>query len=280
MSKGQLVGYIRVSTEAQNTARQEVVSTGWPLPTVEGQVLNVTATVKDLAGNVSPVVTDSAALDTVVPNGGAAVVLSIDLDFKNDGCINASDKGSASTTSLTASFDPTKVTPGDTVTFSDGTTTKSVVMTAADVKQGKVTSAEWILPAEGSTMNVTAVLKDAALNATQPATDTAKIDTTAPNGGLAVGLTIDLDSTNDGTINFMEIGGYNKVATTSLTATFNKTLVNVGDIVTFNNSAANVSMPVTLDAAAVNAGQVVSSGWGIPSLEGSTLNVTAILKDA
>jgi hypothetical protein len=36
---------------------------------------------------------------------------------------------------------------------------------------------------------------------------------------------------------------------------------------------------VTLDLPAINAGKVVSSGWNLPA-EGSTLNVTAILKDA
>lgn len=256
----------------------KVVSTGWLLPTAEGKVLNINATVKDLAGNVSPVVTDSAALDTVVPNGGTAVGLSIDLDVKNDGCINASDKGTATTTSLTASFDPTKVNAGDTVMFSDGTTTKSVTLTAAEATQGKVTSVGWNLPSEGATLNVTAVLKDPAANATLTANDAAKLDATAPNGGAAVGLSIDLDTSNDGTINFTEIGGTNKSTTTSLTATFDKTLVAVGDIITFNDSATNTSKQVTLDAAAVNAGKVVSSGWSLPT-EGGTLNVTAVLKD-
>ena len=254
----------------------KIVSTAWPLPTAEGQALNITATVKDLAGNVSPVTVDNAVLDTVVPNGGAAVGLSIDLDVGNDGTINASDKGSAKTTSLTASFDPTKVNVGDTVTFSDGTTIKSVTLTAADLTQGKVTSAGWNLPAEGATLNVTAVLKDPAANATQTAMDAAKLDTTAPNGGGAVGLTIDLDAGNDGAINFTEVGGTNK--TTSLTATFDKTLVAVGDIIMFNDSATNTSKQVTLDASAVNAGKVVSSGWILPA-EGATLNVTAVLKD-
>ncbi|WP_146182852.1 Ig-like domain-containing protein [Limnohabitans sp. Jir72] len=256
----------------------KVVSTGWPLPTAEGQALNITATVKDLAGNVSPVTLDNAVLDTAVPNGGAAVGLTIDLDVGNDGTINASDKGAAKTTSLTASFDPTKVNAGDTVTFSDGTTTKSVTLTAADLTQGKVTSAGWNLPAEGATLNVTAVLKDPAANATQTAMDAAKLDTTAPNGGVAVGLTIDLDAGNDGAINFTEIGGTNKSTTTSLTATFDKNFVAVGDIITFNDSATNTSKQVTLDAAAVNAGRVMSSGWSLPT-EGGTLNVTAVLKD-
>ena len=256
----------------------KVVSPDWQLPTAENQALNITATVKDLAGNVSPAAADSAKLDTVVPNGGAAVGLTIDLDVGNDGTINASDKGAAKTTSLTASFDPTKVNVGDTVTFSDGTTTKSVDLTAAHVEQGKVTSIDWKLPAEGSTLNVTAVLKDPAANATQTAMDAAKLDTTAPNGGVAVGLTIDLDAGNDGAINFTEIGGANKSTTTSLTATFDKKLVAVGDIITFNDSATNTSKQVTLDAAAVDAGKVVSSGWSLPT-EGGTLNVTAVLKD-
>ncbi|MGV0960182.1 MAG: Ig-like domain-containing protein [Limnohabitans sp.] len=265
-------------TDADISAGQ-VVSAGWLLPASEGQGVNITATVKDLAANVSAVATDSATLDTVVPNGGAALGLRIDLDVGHDGTIQASEKGAATTTSLSASFDPSKVSAGDAVTFSDGTTTKTVVLTAGDVAQGKVISAGWALPAEGSTMNVTAVLKDPAANATQAATDQARIDTTAPNGGAALGLTIDADASNDGAINFTEIGGDNQVTTTRLTATFDKTLVAVGDVVTFSDSAGKVTKQVTLDANAIGAGKVVSEGWRLPT-EGFTLNVTAVLKDA
>ena len=265
-------------TDADISA-EKVVTTGWKLPG-EGQELKVKATVKDLAGNLSPVSTDNAIVDTVTPNGGAAVGLTIDLDMPvDDHTINSSEKGPATTTSLTASFVSSKVNVGDIVMFSDGATTKSVTLNAADVAKGQVTSFDWLLPAEGVTMNVTAVIKDLAGNAADTATDFAKIDTTAPNGGAAVGLTIDLDSTNDGTINYSEIGSPTKAQTTTLTATFDKNLVMVGDVVIFNDAASNTTKSVTLDLPAINAGKVVSPGWTLPA-EGSPLNVTAILKDA
>ena len=257
----------------------KLVSTGWSVP-VEGQGLNVTATVKDLAGNVSPVSTDNAIVDTVAPNGGAALGLTIDLDVSvDDHTINSIEKGAATTTSLTATFVASKVNVGDIVVFSDGTTTKSVTLLAADVTKGRITSDGWLLPAEGATMNVTAVIKDLAGNAANTATDFAKIDTTAPNGGSAVGLTIDLDSTNDGTINYSEIGSPTKATTTTLTATFDKNLVMVGDVVIFNDAASNTTKSVTLDLPAINEGKVVIYGWNMTS-EDITLNVTAILKDA
>jgi hypothetical protein len=203
-----------VTLTAADVAAGKLVTTGWALP-AEGQVLNVTGMLKDLAGNESPVTTDAAKLDTAVPNGGVAVGLTIDLDKDNDKTINSSEKGTATTTSLTASFDKTKVMAGDILTFSDGTTSKSVTLTEADVALGKFISSGWVLPNEGTSLTVTAVLKDVAANATTLATDESKIDTTAPNGGAAVGLTIDLDSNNDGKINNNEMG---TKTTTSLTA--------------------------------------------------------------
>jgi hypothetical protein len=261
-----------VTLTAADVAAGKLVTTGWPMPT-EGQVLNVTGTLKDLAGNVSPVATDAAKLDTAAPNGGVAVGLTIDLDKDDDKIINSSDKGTATTTSLTASFDKTKVMAGDILTFSDGTTSKSVTLTEADVALGKVISSGWVLPNEGTSLTVTAVLKDVAANATTLATDEAKIDTTAPNGGAAVGLTIDLDSNNDGKINKNEMGTN---TTTSLTATFDKTKVLAGDIITFKYGLETKSM--TLSGDDVSLGKVTSDGWILPT-EGASMQVTAVIKD-
>lgn len=57
-----------------------------------------------------------------MPNGGAAVGLTIDLDANNDGNINTVELGSATTTSLTATFDGAKVSVGevDDVVSGDG----------------------------------------------------------------------------------------------------------------------------------------------------------------
>lgn len=115
------------------------------------------------------------------------LALTIDLDngndvskYKDDRYINSSEKGKESTTSLTASFDPTKVSIGDVITFSDGTTTKTVTLDKGAVDAGSATSTGWKLPLEnGGKLNVTAVLTDAAGNTSKKASDDATIDITA-----------------------------------------------------------------------------------------------------
>ena len=255
-----------------------VTSTGWALP-ADGTAMNVTAILRDVAENYSSA-NAKATLDLSVPNGGQKLGLSIDLDNnEHDGYINSSEIGGvtkATTTSLTASFDPAKVNVGDVVTFSDGVKSESVTLkTLAEIAQKTVTSSGWALPAEGATMNVTAVMQDAAGNATELASDKAKIDTMAPNGGNKLGLSIDLDANNDGVVNFMEMGSS---TTTSLTATFDATKVSEGDRVTFSDGL--ISKSVTLSAENVAQGQVTSTGWNLRTDNGAMLSVTAVLTDA
>lgn len=121
--------------------------------------------------------------DILVPD---KLALTIDLDhgngvskYKDDRYINSSEKGEASTTSLTASFDPTKVSIGDVITFSDGTTTKTVTLDKGAVDAGSATSTGWSLPLENGKLNVTAILTDAAGNTSNKASDEAAIDITA-----------------------------------------------------------------------------------------------------
>lgn len=209
----------------------------------------------------------------VKPNGGNALGLSIDLDKDNNGYINSTEKGTATTTSITATFDPTKVVAGQVLNFSDGVTTKTYALTAADVAAGKVTITGWALPAEGNVLTVKATLTDGA-NATPEASDSANLDTTSPNDSKTVGLKVNLDSNADGTINESEKGPAN---TTDLTATFDKTKVMVGDKITFSDGSN--SKEVTLTAADVDAGKVTSSGWALPGEEGYK-TYTAMLSDA
>ena len=134
---------------------------------------NITAKATDIAGNTA---TDIASN---LINGGKALGLKIDMDNNNDGTINAAEKGSATTTSLTALFDAGKVAEGHVVTFSDGTTSKNVTLTSADIANAKVTT-DWVLPAEGATLKITALVKDALGNSSPPAADAAVIDTQGP----------------------------------------------------------------------------------------------------
>jgi VCBS repeat-containing protein len=216
------------------------VTTTFTKPT-EGGTMSVTAKMTDKGGNTTPTsAADTAKLDTTLPNGGNAVVLKIVLDTGDDGHINAAEKDVATTTSLTATFDPLLVGVGDTVTFSDGTSTKVVVLNATDVAAGKATSTGWALPAEGATLNVTAVLADAAGNAVPQATDSARLDTLTP-AVPAVSITTDTD--NNGFVNTTELGALTKF---TVTGTFDKTATFAGDKLVFTVGAA--TQTVTLSA--------------------------------
>ena len=159
--------------------------------------------------------------------------LSIDLDapsqsrYGNDGYINKDEKGTAKHTSLTASFDASKVSAGDTVVFSDGT---EIVLTADDVAQGKVTSTGWALPNEGETINVTAFLKDPSGNTSDLANDSAKLDFTAAT------VTVETAQTNS-VIARLEF-------TPNDSATFQ---LHIGDAV-FSSSTQNLGITKTVKA--------------------------------
>jgi hypothetical protein len=141
----------------------------------------IDATVTGTGGTTAKAAQDYG-MDTVAPTN---VALTIDLDngggtskYLNDGFINQSEKGIATASNLTTTFDSSKVSIGDVITFSDGTTTKLVTLDKSMVDAGSA-STGWNLPPENGTLNVTAVLRDAADNVSNTATDTAKIDITA-----------------------------------------------------------------------------------------------------
>jgi VCBS repeat-containing protein len=242
----------------------------------ENGSLTVTVKVQDAVGNNSPTsATDTAKLDTTAPNGGAAVGLTIDLDVpaSNDGIISSAEKGTATETSLTATFDKTLVAVGDKVTFSDGTTTKVVTLLQADITAGKVVSTGWALPNEGSTLNVTAVLTDAAGNATPQATDSAKLDTTAPNGNVAPTVTITTDADNNGLVGATELNG---ATTFTVRGDFDKTTVVAGDKLVF--TAGSTVNTVVLTADDITAGFATTT-FAKPN-NGGALTVNVLVQDA
>ena len=137
----------------------------------------------------------------VVDTKAAAVTVQIDADANpvgnNDGYINAAEKKS-DITSLTVFLDKTKMVAGDVITLTDGSTSQSVTLTDADISAEKVVTTGWKLPGEGQELKVKATVKDLAGNLSPVSTDNAIVDTVTPNGGAAVGLTIDLDMPVDG----------------------------------------------------------------------------------
>jgi len=240
----------------------------------EGKIQNVSTTYADAAGNPATDApkTDSATLDTIAPNGGNAPTVTITTDANNDGTVNSTELGGGSTFSVNAGFDKTKVAVGDVVTFSDGVTTTSVTLTQADIDNG-FASATFTKPAEGATQTITATIHDAAHNQTAPGTDSATLDTTAPNGGVAPTVTITTDANNDGWVNIAELGNS---TTFAAQAAFDKTKVAVGDIVTFSDGSTSTS--VTLTQADINNGYVNTTF--VKPAEGATMTVTANIRDS
>jgi hypothetical protein len=148
----------------------------------------VDATVIGTGGSSAKALQDFG-FDTTAPS---ILALSIDLDkvitgssYGNDGFINKTEKGSATTTGLTASFDSSSVSVGDVVTFSfndtNGSSSQTVVLDKDMIAASQVSVSgvgkEWALPAENGTINVKVVISDAAGNRST-AIDTAKVDIT------------------------------------------------------------------------------------------------------
>ena len=234
----------------------------------EGNTLTVTAQVKDVAGNLGGLGSDSAKVDTLVPNGGVAPTVEISEDADNDGWINKAE--AVGNADVKVSFDGTKVDVGDKVLVSSGGVTNTVTITAADKANNYVTT-NFAQPADGSTMTVTAKIVDAALNSSAEGSDSAKVDTTVPNDGNAPVVTITEDANNDGFINRTEA-----VGNADVKVEFDGSKVDVGDKVLV--SSGGVTNTVTITAADKTAGFVTTSFP--PVAEGATMTVTAKIVDA
>ncbi|OYU29618.1 MAG: hypothetical protein CFE39_17760, partial [Comamonadaceae bacterium PBBC2] len=176
---------------------------------------------------------------------------------------------------------PTSAVAGDTIKVTDGTTVKTHVLTAADITAKAVTDT-FTAPAEGASITVSATLTVAASgNVSSAGTDSAKIDTTAPNDGKSLTLTIDTDTNNDAFVNFAEIGNTSGTPNTTLTvsAAFDKSKVAVGDIVTITDTATGGAVKtITLTQAMVDAGKVTTTFTSAG--DGSTFTVKANIKDS
>ena len=153
----------------------------------------IEASVTGTGGTLAKAVQDYA-VDTAIPNNGVAPTVQITTDADNNTYVNAAELGNATSFTVKASFDRTKVALGDKVLFSDGITTNTVTLVQADLTAGFVTTT-YTAPADGGTLTVTAKLQDGPGNATpNSASDAATLDITAP----LTTLTIDAISDDTG----------------------------------------------------------------------------------
>ncbi|ALK89388.1 Ig-like domain-containing protein [Limnohabitans sp. 63ED37-2] len=242
--------------------------------TGDGTTFTVSASITDRAGNTSPTpdASDSANIQSAAPNGGVAPTVTITTDDDNNGFVNATEIGTATTFTVKGSFDNTKVMAGDQIVFSDGSNTQTITLSAADIGNGFATTT-FAKPAEGGTLTVNAKLQDSLGNSTaSSANDSAKLDTSAPNGEAAPVVSITTDANNDGFVSAAELGS---ATTFTARATFDKTKVVAGDILVFTNGA--IVKMVTLTATDI------SNGFGTTTFdkpaEGATLQVSATVMD-
>jgi hypothetical protein len=157
----------------------------------EGGTLNVSTTLTDLVGNVSPTATAAAVLDTVSPTPTIAITT----DVNHDGFINAAEQGTATTDSVRVGL--AGLTPvakvGETLTITNGTTPQTHVLTAADIAAGFYLTT-FAKPAEGATLTVSTTLTDLVGNVSPTATASAVLDTTAPTVAIGLAHTVTSDT--------------------------------------------------------------------------------------
>uniref|UniRef100_UPI0025CD968D retention module-containing protein n=1 Tax=Methylophilus sp. UBA6697 TaxID=1946902 RepID=UPI0025CD968D len=112
------------------------------------------------------------------PASGAPVITLAD-DKDNDGYLNAGEIGNAVTTKATVTL-PAGLEPGDTLNVVHNSGTISVVLSAANIAAGSV-DVQVPVPAQGSTLTVTASITNQSGQISPSTSDSAIIDTVAPN---------------------------------------------------------------------------------------------------
>ncbi|MEK1941734.1 MAG: retention module-containing protein, partial [Pseudomonas sp.] len=151
------------------------VTLTYPRP-ADGAAINVSATITDAAGNTSAPGSDSATVGDTTATAAPTVVISTDAN--NDGTLSAIEL--SATTIVTVKITvPTGTVAGDTlkITNPDGSVSTHTVV-AADLTDGLELT--YPRPADGTAINVSATITDAAGNTSAPGSDSATVgDTTA-----------------------------------------------------------------------------------------------------
>jgi len=203
------------------------------------------------------------------PASGAPVITLAD-DKDNDGYLNASELGNAATTKATVAL-PAGLEPGDTLNVVHNGGTISVVLSAANIAAGSV-DVQVPVPAQGSTLTVTASITNQSGQTSPSSSDSAIIDTNVPNGGNAPTVEITEDANNDNFINRAELNGDIDVK-----VSFTPSLVDVGDIVVVKSNDGTVKQ-VVISANDKTNGFITTTVPAQP--DGALVTVTSTIVDA
>ncbi|QXO16444.1 Ig-like domain repeat protein [Vibrio ostreae] len=241
-------------------------------PLVDGTYV-VVATATDLAGNAVSTSSQNVVIDTVAGNDGSAPQVTITDDSNDDGWLNGEESAANADGDLEVSIDlPAGAAAGDTLQVTDGTTSTDIVLSAADISSGSV-SAGFAVPAEGSSVTVSAVLIDQAGNTSATGSDTLTVDTVTGNDGSAPQVTITDDSNDDGWLNGEESAA-NADGDLDVTVSIPAGAA-AGD--TLQVTDGTTSTDIVLSAADISSGSV-SAGFAVPA-DGSGVTVSAVLID-
>ncbi|MGH6649448.1 beta strand repeat-containing protein, partial [Aquabacterium sp.] len=225
----------------------------------EGVNLQVTAQIKDVAGNLGATGSDGAKIDTTSYSG---LGISITTDGNNDGYISKAEL-TDNTIGVRVAL-PAGAAAGDTLTVTgSGNVAQVVTLTNAQLTAGFV-DLKFNPTGDNTDFVSSASIADAAGNAAGPVSDAARLQLGAPGAPI---VTIGEDANNDGFINKAELSGSIDVSVT-LPAT-----AKAGDslLVSANGTA---QTPILLTQTDIDKGSVVVPGITNPG-EGSTLTVTA-----
>jgi large repetitive protein len=233
------------------------------LPLPEGGPQNVLVTSTDKAGNSSsaPLAITIDSLATLAPT------VLIGPDANNDAFLNAAELAGMTSIPITVTL-PAGALAGDKIVINSNGVIQEIVLTQANVDAGNI-AAQVARPAENALLEVLVKLVDPAGNASPEGTDQATIDTTSA-GSISIVLTT--DSSNDGVINAVELGGASKISTrVSLPVG-----AQVGDVLVIEDNVGNVRTYV-LDAAMIAAQEVLAT-FPTPD-ENQTITLNAVLTD-
>ncbi len=136
--------------------------------------IDASVVVTDAAGNTATGTTvHTHAVDTVATGAPTVVITE---DTNNDGRLSLAEINGQADVRVTL---PSGAVAGDTLTVTDGTTTNTFVLTAAQIGAGFVDTA-FAPPADGTTLVVSATVTDQAGNTSLPGSDSASRDSTPP----------------------------------------------------------------------------------------------------